>query len=83
MLKAVRPLLDQRTIDKVVDVRGSDEEMMQKLKDDHHFPATAIKWLAETLKTGLKDKYPPFPAPARPLFLPKLIKMFDFQHEEK
>ncbi len=71
MLKAVTPFVDPRTLNKIVPLSGSPEEILSLLEHDHHFPQPALDWLATVLPSTVTARLPPSPAPS--LLLPDML----------
>ena len=72
MLDAVRPFVDSVTLGKIVTLRGSNEVILAKLKDEHAFPPPTLLWMRATLETAPSQCLPPLPAGAAEQLLPGL-----------
>ena len=72
MLDAVRPFVDSVTLGKIVTLRGSNEVILAKLKDEHAFPPPTLLWMRATLETAPSQRLPPLPAGAAEQLLPGL-----------
>jgi len=79
MLKAVKPFVDKRTLNKLVPVSGNADEVIKVLREQHMFPPDALSWLSVVLKQKLPAKLPKFPHVSWDLILPSLRPVLEFE----
>ena len=70
----MRPFLDQRTIDKLVSVRGTAAEVERALVENHDFPPAVAEWVRRAMERPAApgpDALPPLPLDAARMQLPR------------
>ena len=67
LLKAVSPFVDNRTMDKLVPINGTPEEIARELEEKHNFQSETVSWIKQvamdgdcvTLRSDPEDIQPP------------------------
>jgi hypothetical protein len=79
LLSVVSPFVDTRTMDKIVSISGTAQQISPLLRTEHHFPEPVIAWFEATLAADPKPgSLPTLPASAHSMLLSGLHQHYDF-----